>query len=115
MNNIKTGIVEIDELLNEEFSKFEKVLVDIRNLLARRNMAYGDSNLLDAGLIGIVVRMNDKIGRIKNILKEFSTNEITQEDESVIVDALMDIAGYAVNALRLIEEGRMTKYGRFFD
>ena len=111
------AIQEITKLANEiqGDSTFDHVLLTLKELLVERNRNYGDSNLLKAGLIGLVVRMNDKLGRLNNILKKFSSNEIENDELEIIIDALYDIAGYAVNALRLIKEDRMTKYGDFWE
>jgi hypothetical protein len=71
----------IDSILDESF-----------NLGVSKNNDYGSENILKFGIIGIVVRLGDKIARYKNL----STNKAEQKvkDES-LKDTLMDIINYA--------------------
>ena len=72
----------IDTVLNEAF-----------NLGVRKNNDYGAENILKFGIIGIIVRLGDKISRYKNL----STNKNIEQkvkDES-LKDTLMDIINYA--------------------
>jgi len=72
----------IDSVLNEAF-----------NLGVRKNNDYGSDNILKFGIIGLIVRLGDKISRYKNL----STNKNIEQkvkDES-LKDTLMDIINYA--------------------
>lgn len=71
----------IDSILDESF-----------NLGVSKNNDYGSENILKFGIIGIIVRLGDKIARYKNL----STNKAEQKvkDES-LKDTLMDIINYA--------------------
>lgn len=80
-------------------------------VLEERNAKYGDKNLLTYGILGLVVRMNDKIARITTAISENSSSNNTKE---IIKDALIDIAGYAINGLRLLENGEIDFYGEAF-
>lgn len=78
---------------NEE--KFIGVLQELSDLYHRKNHDYGDSfrkSLGEFGLVAAVVRMNDKMERIKTLSKG-NTAEI--RDES-IRDTLIDLANYAI-------------------
>ena len=77
--------------------KFEGIADEIVSLLDKKNKDYGDGNLLRHGLYGILVRVDDKTARISNLLKSESSFES-------IEDNLIDIAGYAINAIRLLRE-----------
>lgn len=80
---------------------FEFHARQIVSLLQKKNQEYGDDNLLKHGLLGIYIRLSDKLARLKYQLVH----------ENVTEDTLMDIAGYAINALRLINEGRLSYFG----
>jgi len=71
----------IDSILDESF-----------NLGVSKNNDYGSENILKFGIIGIIVRLGDKIARYKNL----STNKAEQKvkDES-LKDTLMDIINYS--------------------
>ena len=91
---------------DKEFQQLiEKIMKEIENLLIAKNKAYGDKNLLSFGLLGILVRLNDKLARLRNFL------DTGNQDVETVEDTLKDIAGYAINALRLIKQGKMTPYG----
>lgn len=83
-------------------SSFEEISLEIAKLLEQKNKAYGDNNLVKYGMFGVIVRLSDKLARLENI----SNLKKDEYDES-IEDTLKDIAGYAINALRLKREGRL--------
>lgn len=59
-------------------------------------------------------RSDDKFERILNVIKNKDESlyyNIDKQVNPVVEDALMDMAGYAINALRLLYEKRLTKRG----
>lgn len=86
----------------------QRVVFKVVDLLDERNARYGDANLVTYGLLGITIRISDKLSRLITAISN-EANEVTYD--IVVKDALMDIAGYALNALRLIEEGRLENLG----
>ena len=78
---------------------------EIVNMVVKKNEDYGDSNLVEDGLLGISIRMKDKCNRLKNL--SMSDAEV---DETV-EDTLLDLAGYSINALRLLREHRLPPKG----
>ena len=88
----------------DSISKNTRLCVEkAAGILAAKGDDYGDDNLCRHGMKGIVVRIDDKIARLDNLIVN---RENPAVDES-IEDTLMDIAGYAINAIRLIREKRM--------
>ena len=78
---------------NEE--KFIGVLQELSDLHHRKNHDYGDSfskSLEEFGLEAAVVRMSDKMERIKTLCKGEKA-EVTDEK---IRDTLVDLANYAI-------------------
>lgn len=69
------------------------VLTDIRRTLIDRQRKYGHENINRSGEMGLLVRLNDKLARMGNLLK--SSREDAAVDESV-EDTAIDIAGYGV-------------------
>jgi Domain of Unknown Function (DUF1599). len=71
----------------------EEVCNEVKDLLIRKNHDYGDSfskQYEKYGLLSGIIRMDDKMARIENLLKSDS-----KVDES-IEDSLKDLAGYAI-------------------
>ena len=69
------------------------VLDDMREVMIAKQRDYGPGNILDFGDYGVLVRANDKIGRLKNLYKgEKPRNESVD-------DSWLDLANYAVIAL----------------
>lgn len=91
---------KFNDLTTENLLKVKEENVD---LLIRKNNDYGDNNLVKHGLFGIVVRMDDKLSRLQNIVekKNMMVNDETMND------TLMDIAGYAVNGIRLLRSNKI--------
>ena len=68
-------------------------------LLCERNAGYGSGNLLEDGHLGIGLRMKDKCARIMQLSRGDDTG-------AAIEDAYLDLIGYAVNGL-LILQGKL--------
>lgn len=60
-------------------------------LLVSKQHDYGTGNILAFGILGIAVRMSDKIERLNNLTR----NPLSPRNES-LTDTLRDIVGYAV-------------------
>lgn len=73
----------------------------VRPALSIRNKEYGDYNLLAYGEFGILVRLSDKLSRLDN---ELDKAVPTKESKKARREVWRDIAGYALQALRLIDE-----------
>lgn len=75
---------------------FEMVTAEMLNMYQRKNADYGNSfaeTIREFGFIPAVARINDKLKRVKNMVKGREMNVI--KDES-LRDNLMDIANYCV-------------------
>jgi hypothetical protein len=70
---------------------------DLYNLLCRKQHDYGHENINNFGLIGVAVRICDKIARAEN-LRHRESNAVRNE---TVIDTYEDIIGYAVIALML--------------
>ena len=66
-------------------------------LFKRKNQDYGDA-FAKYGLIGVLMRIEDKIQRSISITR----NRITLVDDESIKDTLLDLHNYAAMALMLI-------------
>jgi hypothetical protein len=80
-----------------------KALNKLEELLADRNESYGNSlfeSMDEFGLFSALVRMQDKLNRLKAI----------GDDTEGAKDTLADLAGYAVMALIWIEWGSKFVY-----
>ena len=83
----------IDVTSNEE--KFIGVLQELSGLYHRKNHDYGDSfkkSYEEFGLIAPVVRMSDKMERVKTLSK----GEKAKVTDEKIRDTLVDLANYAI-------------------
>jgi hypothetical protein len=65
--------------------------------LCSKQHDYGHGNINRFGLVGVVVRLSDKVERYKNLEGRKAENESTY-------DTLLDIVGYSVIALMLLDE-----------
>jgi hypothetical protein len=68
----------------------------------KKNADYGDA-FAKHGLVGVLVRIEDKIQRAMTITK----NKIALVDDESLKDTLLDLHNYAAMALILAEENKM--------
>ena len=71
---------------------------ELHNLLCRKQHDYGHKNITNFGLVGVAVRMCDKIARLINIERRGGHAALAGEP---LIDAYRDIVGYAVIAIML--------------
>ena len=86
--------LEYNEIMMD--TTFEMVTAEMLNMYQRKNADYGNSfaeTIREFGFIPAVARINDKLKRVKNVVKGREMNVI--KDES-LRDNLMDIANYCV-------------------
>jgi hypothetical protein len=63
-------------------------------VLDKKQLDYGSSNISDFGEYGVLVRANDKVARLKNLL----TNVASPQNES-IEDSWLDLSNYSIIAV----------------
>ena len=73
----------------------------ISSLLVSKQRDYGTKNISKFGTIGILIRLNDKIERLINLLNRANynlDNIVTSVSDESIYDTITDIIGYCVIA-----------------
>ena len=74
----------------------EKVLKEISKLIRRKNQMYGDGNVDAMGIEGVILRITEKIERLKH-LRKIGLNP----DEETLEDTWQDIIGFGIIGLML--------------
>jgi len=75
-----------------------RIVYELSDVLVSKQHDYGHSNITDFGEYGVLVRANDKMARLKNLISP--TGETEPNNES-IEDSWKDLANYAILALML--------------
>ena len=89
MNNI-----DIDRV-----NQMEKVQKEALELFKKKNADYGDA-FANYGVVGVLVRMGDKISRLQSI-----TNKcVSLINSESLRDTLIDLHNYSAMALMLLDE-----------
>jgi len=82
------------------FNEMEKILDEMNKLLRRKNEMYGDGNIDKMGKQGVLIRLEEKIERLKHLLKEGKNPE-----EETVEDTWKDITGFGIIGL-MLERGK---------
>ena len=85
--------------MTNRIEQMEKIQNEGLELFKRKNKDYGDA-FAEYGVIGVLVRMGDKIKRLQNIEK----NQITLVNDEKMKDTLIDLHTYAAMAIMLLDE-----------
>lgn len=90
--------LQLKTLAGKEFLRIalENVL-----LMDRKQCDYGSKNISDFGKFGVLVRMNDKLQRIKNL---FGTGKRKRAINESMQDSFRDISNYAIIFIMLDKE-----------
>ena len=102
IDNLKNVIARLKILgarpvLSDNVEQFMSITQDMTKTYAAKNHDYGNSfeqSLDEFGLVASIVRIGDKMNRIKSLIKK----EAQVKDES-IKDTLLDLASYSVMTL----------------
>lgn len=84
--------------MNNRIEQMEIIQKEAMELFKKKNADYGDA-FAKFGLIGVLMRIEDKIQRALSIQK----NNITLVEDEKIKDTLLDLHNYAAMALMLLE------------
>jgi len=96
-----------------ELSKsFKEIQTEQYKLFAQKMLDYGISNIalgsnleeaedIQLSLTGIWLRCNDKINRLKNMLKRGGKNYVKDEP---MIDSFIDIANYGIIAMMVLRD-----------
>jgi hypothetical protein len=87
--------------MGDRVTQMMNIQSEALELFARKNADYGDS-FATYGIIGVLIRIQDKIQRALSI----TSNGINLVEDESISDTLMDLHNYAAMGLMLMEEGR---------
>ena len=113
-SNSHTGeekaIRDFERLYPELAEEFKAVQAEQYALFSRKMMDYGLQNIAlgsnlstkedrDLSITGIWLRCNDKINRLKNLLKRNGQNYVQGE---TMIDSFVDIANYGIIAMLVI-------------
>jgi hypothetical protein len=85
----------------ERIYQFDSVQKESRDIFIKKNTDYGDS-FASYGPVGVIIRLSDKISRLKNITK----TSVTLVDDETIRDTLIDLHNYSAMAIMLLEENK---------
>lgn len=87
--------------INNRVSQMKSIQAKCLELFTRKNSDYGDA-FATYGIIGVLIRIQDKISRSICISK----SGINLVNDEKIEDTLLDLHNYAAMALMLMEEGK---------
>jgi hypothetical protein len=87
-----------------DIKEFQNVIEKAKELALKKNADYGDSGLLLFKAQGILIRMNDKLGRL-NYFFENRTKDLNYES---IDDNIIDLINYSVY-LHMYLNGKLIK------
>jgi hypothetical protein len=89
-------------LQSESSEKFLKILTERFKIFVDKNRDYGSSFKVD-GIVGIIIRLGDKLKRLKTIEK--NGYRITVKEEG-LKELLLDIGNYADMGIMLLEDAK---------
>jgi len=87
------------EVKGSRIQQMEKIQAEALELFRKKNMDYGDA-FAEYGLVGVLVRMGDKIRRAITI----SNTSVSAVNTESLRDTLIDLHNYAAMGMMLIDE-----------
>jgi len=102
--------LELEETASSRVSQMQLIQSEVLELFKRKNQDYGDA-FAKYGVVGVLVRMGDKIARLQSI----STTSISLVDTESLRDTLIDLHNYSAMAIMLLDEDDMKKMRQQLD
>jgi len=88
--------------MTNRVEQMKQVQMEGLELFKKKNQDYGDA-FAEYGMIGVLVRMGDKIKRLQSI----EQNKIALVDDEKMRDTLIDLHNYAGMAIMLLDEKKV--------
>jgi len=110
MFNLTLESSEKSETISSRVSQMRLVQNEGLELFKRKNQDYGDA-FANYGVVGVLVRMGDKIARLQSI----STKSVSLVDSESLRDTLIDLHNYSAMAIMLLDEDDMKKMRQQLD
>ena len=115
-SNIKSTVEDFESTYPELAKEFRRIQEEQYDLFAGKMLDYGLGNIalgstltdkedIQLSLTGIWLRCNDKINRLKNMLKREGRNYVNDEP---MIDSFIDISNYGIIA-QLVMRGKWKK------
>ena len=92
---------EINTNKVDRVSQMEKVQKEGLELFKKKNADYGDA-FANYGVVGVLVRMGDKISRLQSI----TTKSVSLVNSESLRDTLIDLHNYSAMAIMLLDEDK---------
>jgi hypothetical protein len=102
--------LELEETASSRVSQMQLIQSEGLELFKRKNQDYGDA-FANYGVIGVLVRMGDKIARLQSI----TTKSVSLVDSESLRDTLIDLHNYSAMAIMLLDEDDMKKMRQQLD
>lgn len=99
LNNEQNDDISEEEYNNYRLVQLSRVQQEAKELFERKNRDYGDA-FANYGVVGVLVRMGDKIQRSASITKR----GVTMVNNESLRDTLIDLANYATMGVMLLDE-----------
>ena len=90
--------------MTDRIEQLIKIQSDALELFKRKNADYGDA-FAKYGLVGVLIRMEDKLQRLVSV----SNKGINLVSDEGLKDTLIDLHNYSAMALMLIDENNIGK------
>ena len=102
--------LELEETASSRVSQMQSIQNEGLELFKRKNQDYGDA-FANYGVVGVLVRMGDKIARAQSI----STTSVSLVNSESLRDTLIDLHNYSAMAIMLLDEDDMKKMRQQLD
>ncbi len=89
----------VESIKNNRVEQMKKIHAEALELFTRKNTDYGDA-FAKYGVIGVLMRIEDKLQRSMSITK----NGVNLVNDEGIRDTLIDLHNYSAMALMLLDE-----------
>lgn len=96
--------------MNNRVQQLTDIQKQALELFARKNADYGDA-FAKYGLVGVLMRIEDKIQRCISITR----NGIHLVSDEGLQDTLLDLHNYSAMAMMLYQENNLNTVGSFID
>ena len=108
--NFNLELSENNETTSSRVSQMQSIQNEGLELFKRKNQDYGDA-FAKYGVVGVLVRMGDKIARAQSI----STKSVSLVDTESLRDTLIDLHNYSAMAIMLLDEDDLKKMAQQLD
>ena len=92
-------------------NSYAKIIKQVENISVEKNKLYGSENLIKYGQLGMVIRLDDKMARLSNLVRYNKLKNYNNLKSYSIQDNCLDMINYLIYLI-MLNRGELIEHNK---